>query len=188
MKRLMLLAALLGMIMLSASPAMAQSGADGGFNCVDFSDQESAQLFLDSDPSDPEGLDADGDGLACEDALPSSGVDPIDGTENFIVTTARTSNTCPEPFVSNFDPNDPATAETFTCIAPQDIAAPEAVAASEQYTEEPMLLEASGDLPAAAASQTMTALPDTGGPVPLLPAAGLLIGGGLLAMGVIRKR
>jgi hypothetical protein len=69
-------------------------------------------------------LDADGDGLACEDELPSSGVDPIDGTESFIVTTARTSNNCPEPFVSNFDPNNPETAKTFTCLAPGDIAPP----------------------------------------------------------------
>lgn len=184
MRRLLLLAALtiVGGFLFS-STATAQSGADGGFNCVDFPDQESAQLFLDSDPSDPEGLDADGDGLACEDALSSSGVDPIDGAESFIVTTARTGNNCPEPFVSNFDPNDPATAETFTCIAPQDIAAPEAIAAPEQYTDEPVVEEPVATAP----SEPMMALPDTGGPALLLPAAGLLIGAGLIGLRVIRK-
>jgi LPXTG-motif cell wall-anchored protein len=176
MKRLLLLTAALGMLL--ASPAMAQSGADGGFNCVDFPDQESAQLFLDSDPSDPEGLDADGDGLACEDELPSSGVDPIDGTESFIVTTAQTGNNCPEPFVSNFDPNDPATAETFTCIAPGDVE----VAPTEVVAEEPMVEE---PVAAAAASQTMTDLPDTGGASLIALGAGaLLVAGGLL----IRRR
>jgi hypothetical protein len=179
MKRLMLLAATLGMLTLAASPAMAQSGADGGFNCVDFPDQESAQLFLDSDPSDPEGLDADGDGLACEGELPSSGVDPIDGTESFIVTTAQTGNNCPEPFVSNFDPNDPATAETFTCIAPGDVeVAPTEVVAEEQYVEDAPVVEAP--------SETMTPLPDTSGP-PLFPMAALLIGAGVVGIGLMRR-
>ena len=39
-------------------------------NCDDFTYQEEAQAILDQDPSDPNGLDQDGDGIACED-LPS---------------------------------------------------------------------------------------------------------------------
>src|SRR5690606_9509967 len=41
-------------------------------NCDDFDTQEEAQAVLDADPSDPNRLDADGDGVACED-LPSGG-------------------------------------------------------------------------------------------------------------------
>jgi hypothetical protein len=36
-------------------------------NCADFSSQAEAQAELDSDPSDPNNLDADNDGQACED-------------------------------------------------------------------------------------------------------------------------
>lgn len=75
MRRLLLLAAMCGMALLVASPAMAQSGADGGFNCIDFATQEDAQAFFNQDTSDPEGLDADDDGEACEDSgLPSGGM------------------------------------------------------------------------------------------------------------------
>lgn len=41
-------------------------------NCDDFTYQEEAQAVYDEDPSDPNGLDAADDGIACED-LPSQG-------------------------------------------------------------------------------------------------------------------
>jgi hypothetical protein len=37
------------------------------FNCADFSSQAQAQAELDRNPSDPNNLDADNDGEACED-------------------------------------------------------------------------------------------------------------------------
>ncbi|MDQ4020283.1 MAG: excalibur calcium-binding domain-containing protein [Actinomycetota bacterium] len=46
--------------------------AQDTLNCGDFATQEEAQAKYDSDPSDPNQLDADNDGIACED-LPSSG-------------------------------------------------------------------------------------------------------------------
>ena len=46
--------------------AEAQSSGDP-FDCADFSSQEEAQAEYDSDPSDPSGLDADSDGIACEE-------------------------------------------------------------------------------------------------------------------------
>jgi len=53
------------------SPAApAQEGGD--LDCADFEFQEDAQAVLDQDPSDPNGLDGDGDGVACEE-LPSRG-------------------------------------------------------------------------------------------------------------------
>jgi hypothetical protein len=36
--------------------------------CDDFETQEDAQEFLDEDPSDPQGVDLNGDGIACNDA------------------------------------------------------------------------------------------------------------------------
>jgi hypothetical protein len=47
---------------LIASPAFAQDD----LNCEDFTYQEQAQAVFDQDPSDPNGLDADNDGIACE--------------------------------------------------------------------------------------------------------------------------
>jgi hypothetical protein len=47
-------------------------GGDGDLDCADFATQEQAQAVLRRDPSDPNGLDGDGDGIACED-LPHAG-------------------------------------------------------------------------------------------------------------------
>jgi hypothetical protein len=44
----------------------------GDLDCADFATQEEAKAALDADPSDPNGLDSEGDGVPCED-LPSSG-------------------------------------------------------------------------------------------------------------------
>lgn len=48
------------------------AGAQGDLDCSDFATQEEAQAVYDQDPSDPHGLDSDGDGIACE-TLPSGG-------------------------------------------------------------------------------------------------------------------
>lgn len=46
-------------------PAYAQD--DNTLNCADFSTQAEAQQVYDADPSDPNFLDADGDGIPCEE-------------------------------------------------------------------------------------------------------------------------
>ncbi len=46
-------------------PSKAQ--AQDQYDCASFGSQESAQAELESDPSDPSNLDADNDGVACED-------------------------------------------------------------------------------------------------------------------------
>lgn len=51
--------------------AMTQmASAQDVYNCDDFTYQEEAQAVYDADTSDPNGLDGDNDGIACE-ALPS---------------------------------------------------------------------------------------------------------------------
>ncbi len=52
-----------------ARPGPVASGGD--LNCSDFATQEEAQAVLDADPGDPNHLDGEGDGVACE-SLPSS--------------------------------------------------------------------------------------------------------------------
>jgi LPXTG-motif cell wall-anchored protein len=47
--------------------AMPSGAAAQDLDCADFSTQAEAQAELNSDPSDPNGLDADNDGQACED-------------------------------------------------------------------------------------------------------------------------
>jgi hypothetical protein len=65
-------------ISFSADKAAAQTDQ----NCSDFATQEEAQAVLNSNPSDPNNLDGDNDGSACED-LPSGGnvtTDPGSGS------------------------------------------------------------------------------------------------------------
>jgi micrococcal nuclease len=47
--------------------ASAGSGGDSNLDCASFAYQEEAQRVLKKDPSDPNYLDGDGDGVACED-------------------------------------------------------------------------------------------------------------------------
>jgi Excalibur calcium-binding domain len=65
-----------------------KAAAQDVFNCSDFTYQEEAQAEYNRDPSDPNNLDADNDGIACED-LPSRG----NGTTSTTGTTTGTSTT-----------------------------------------------------------------------------------------------
>ena len=62
MRRTIVLLAAAVMLALWATPASAQDDQ----NCADFPSQAAAQAHLRQDPSDPDRLDADNDGLACE--------------------------------------------------------------------------------------------------------------------------
>jgi LPXTG-motif cell wall-anchored protein len=53
----------LGGLFLAAPSALAQAGDQ---DCADFASQAAAQAHLRADTSDPDGLDADNDGVACE--------------------------------------------------------------------------------------------------------------------------
>jgi hypothetical protein len=59
----LLLAAAITLALSAAPSAFAQTNDQ---NCVDFPTQAAAQAHLRADPSDPDNLDADDDGLACE--------------------------------------------------------------------------------------------------------------------------
>jgi hypothetical protein len=63
MRRSIVLLATTVVLALWATPAFAQDDQ----NCDDFESQAAAQAHLRQDPSDPDQLDRDNDGLACED-------------------------------------------------------------------------------------------------------------------------
>src|SRR5918992_2901021 len=50
-----------------SKPAVAQADQ---YDCASFGSQQSAQVELDSDPSDPNNLDSDGNGRACDNYPP----------------------------------------------------------------------------------------------------------------------
>ena len=50
-------------IVYPSKPAVAQADQ---YDCASFGSQESAQVVLDGDPSDPNNLDSDGNGIACD--------------------------------------------------------------------------------------------------------------------------
>lgn len=52
--------------MRAPSPALAQDDPRTGLDCDDYNSQADAQAALDADPSDPNVLDEDNDGQACE--------------------------------------------------------------------------------------------------------------------------
>jgi hypothetical protein len=59
-----------------AQPQRAPSGADGSYNCADFDTQTQAQNYYEGQGGvsggDPDGLDADQDGIACETLPPGA--------------------------------------------------------------------------------------------------------------------
>ncbi|SDP10122.1 Excalibur calcium-binding domain-containing protein [Klenkia soli] len=57
--------------------ALTGTASAADLNCSDFATRDQAQAVLDADRSDPNGLDRDGDGVACE-SLPTGGAE--DGT------------------------------------------------------------------------------------------------------------
>ncbi|MET9907724.1 excalibur calcium-binding domain-containing protein [Streptomyces sp. NPDC006476] len=54
-------------ILVTTGPTAVAAHAQNNLNCSDFATQEDAQAEFNRDPSDPNRLDADNDGIACED-------------------------------------------------------------------------------------------------------------------------
>ena len=84
MRNVLLLAALCALAVLMFAPATLAQDTD----CADYATQAQAQAVLDADMSDPNGLDADDDGIACE-TLPGGNMGGGGGS----TTTGTTSGT-----------------------------------------------------------------------------------------------
>jgi hypothetical protein len=96
-------------------------------NCSSFATQEEAQAELNRDPSDPNNLDADNDGIACEE-LPS-GTGTTGTSTTGTSTTGTTTGTTTAPIaesgscrvVDTFSGSGPTRTDTpfFTIVGPQ---------------------------------------------------------------------
>lgn len=65
--------AMVGILLASGLVSPLVSAQDGGLSCEDFASTSAAQITLDQDPSDPFGLDADENGIACDELPATSG-------------------------------------------------------------------------------------------------------------------
>jgi hypothetical protein len=102
-----------------STPALAQ---EDQYDCASFGSQESAQAELDRDPRDPNNLDPDSDGQACEDydyggtsstnsASPSSNASPA--------TTSSPESTTGSSSPSSPSPNSDASPTSDASASPQ---------------------------------------------------------------------
>ncbi|MDN5696754.1 MAG: excalibur calcium-binding domain-containing protein [Rubrobacter sp.] len=205
MKRLLYLA-ILSMVILTVSAPAALGQQD--LDCDDFSSQAEAQQTLRQDPGDPNGLDAEGDGVACETEdydNPATDMEPVSAAqepggdldcEDFATQQQAQA-------VYDQDPSDPnnldannnglACEESLPVETEGPISEPvEREAAGEQYVGEAQYDDADDVAGAAqyddADDGEMTELPNTGGPA-LMPLAGLaLLAAGGLGLTALRKR
>ena len=59
-------------------------GGDGGdLDCADFATQRQAQAVLERNSGDPNNLDADNDGVACDDLVPGEGPEAPPGVDQY---------------------------------------------------------------------------------------------------------
>lgn len=198
MRRLSLVATLSLLAMLVFSPAAV---AQKDLNCADFGSQAEAQQNLRANPSDPNGLDAENDGVACETFDYPEGT-PRDETP---VTGAQQPGgdlDCPDfasqaeaQAVYNQDPTDPngldADNDGEACEEFFDDAngngtgmnnQGEGNVTGNQYADDATGAQYADD----GADNNVVALPDTGGPA-LLPLVALIMALGGLGLSVLRR-
>jgi hypothetical protein len=144
-------------VLIFAPAALAQD--PGTYNCDDFATQAEAQQFL--LPGDPYILDADNDGVACEELLSGS-----------TATSTATATASP----------------TATATASPTATATASPAATATATASPTATATAS--PTATATATATALPATGGSVsPLMGILPLLLitGAGIMTFAIMRR-
>ena len=144
-------------------------------DCADFATQAEAQAEFDAEPSDPNGLDADDDGIACEELSSAAGTDDA--------ATAERANVADTGA-------DRQSADAFRCESFLKVVRDEGGNVRHQYRDDELLVRRfeqclSEDF--LADTIVNRRLPDTGGPpLPVLgPLAIALVGAGLL---VARRR
>ena len=115
-----------GMVTDSASPAPQQYEQSSDLDCADFGSEGEAQAALDADPSDPSGLDADGDGIACEElfSAPPTQAEVPDECEELVAQAGSRINCEP--------------------LQEEDVSQEEAPAAQQTTTGKPSELPATG--------------------------------------------
>jgi hypothetical protein len=119
-------------IVYPSKPAVAQADQ---YDCASFGSQESAQVELDSDPTDPNNLDSDGNGIACD---------------NYPYGTSVAAST---PAPSSAPPDEPSASPSPTSISsaspkPKPLQESRNLFASGGPTNGPVPLMADGGCPA----------------------------------------
>ena len=185
--------------------APAPQGDD--LNCEDFGSREEAQAALDADASDPNGLDADGDGLACNEVIsapPTLAAEPSTQYQTPQSPSVEVAPVTPPPGADSpvFQSTEPDVAEEDTppvSPAPRldvvDTSVPESdvaeTAAPVSPSPETDVVDAAAPVsPAPRPSSTLAELPATGGDLlmPALAAGAVLLGLGGLATAARRHR
>ncbi|QIN77865.1 LPXTG cell wall anchor domain-containing protein [Rubrobacter marinus] len=146
MRRLALLFALCAAAILALAPAaLAQQGTDldcsqlGAPGSSPEEAQAEARAILDADPADPNGLDPDGDGVACEFEASSSGeVAFEDGTGSVTDVAAAPAPRDDDPDCEDFGSRAEAQAALDAGASDLD-ADGDGVACNELFVEEPPL-------------------------------------------------
>jgi len=155
MRNVLLLAALCALAVLAVTPPALAQDTD----CSDYSTQAQAQAVLEADMSDPNGLDADDDGIACE-TLPGGGGGGGGGGGAEDTMSASPSSAA-----------SPASSSPATTSATASTTATSTAMATAQASPAPELPGTGGPAPAVS-----------------LAAVALLVGGGILAAAVMYRR
>jgi hypothetical protein len=148
------------------------------YDCDDFASQVAAQQVYNEDPSDPHGLDADADGVPCEELPPDGGTttttSPTTAT-TAPTTTAPPTTTTPPPTTTTAPPSTTTTGAppAPTTAAPTKTGAPTTTSPTTTKAGAPTTTTAPATPPPTTPPTTVI---DSGGPkhgpVPLLPGGG----------------
>src|SRR5215216_4495535 len=136
------------------------------YDCASFGSQESAQTQLDSDPSDPNNLDADGNGRACDDyaygasgSIAASSVAP----NSVAASSAAPSNTSS----SSTSSSSTSSSSTSSSSAASSSASPSSASPSSSSSSSPSSKASAPPKPQKTHNLFDSGGP-TNGPVPLM--------------------
>jgi len=164
--------------LLTVGGALAQ---EDQFDCASFGSQESAQAELDRDPSDPSNLDADDDGIACEE-LAGGGGSGGGGGDLDCADFATHGEAQREFAKDRTDPNNLDGDDDG--IACEDLPGVPNGPADDQYGKPGPTDNPKGVMPGTTAKE----IPNTGGPPYLAVGALALLGAALVAgRGLLRR-
>ncbi len=146
-----------------STPALAQ---EDQYDCPSFGSQESAQAELDRDPSDPNNLDPDGNGRACEDydyanTDPTRDASPTSSASPTTTSASPTTTSSPSSATATQSGDQSAADDASASASPNGSASPTSSASP------------TGSASASAQAEGQDDLMDSGGPragpVPLMP-------------------
>ena len=179
----------------AAPDAAAPTPQNEDLNCDDFTSQAEVQAVLDADPSDPNGLDADGDGVACNELFSAPPTQAAEQPAQYQTPESPSVEVAPDtppPGADSpvFQPKEPDVAVTSAPSSPSPSSSSPSPSSSSPSPSSPPSSPSPAPTssasspsspspvsPAPRPSSTMEQLPATGGFPLLVPA---LAGGALL--------